>query len=79
MVIIDYTFFQQYNTTTNLDTFEMVGIIGGVMSLYFKIQAILGKMLLLLFYRMKKRSVRRLNDNFIKSRGHLETEMTSIK
>lgn len=79
VVIIDYTFFQQYNTTTNLDTFEMVGIIGGVMSLYFKIQAILGKMLLLLFYRMKKRSVRRLNDNFIKSRGHLETEMTSIK
>mgnify|MGYP000928868711 CR=1 FL=1 len=67
MFIVDYTIFQKYNTS-ELHSFEMIGVIGGVISLYFKIQGIIGKLLLTIFYKMKKRGVRKINSNIMSNK-----------
>lgn len=81
MFIIDYTIFQKYNTS-NLHSFEMIGIIGGVISIYFKVQAIVGKLLLTVFYKMKRRGVKKINSSImtrkLSEQGEVDEEGVDI-
>ena len=58
--IIDYTLFLKDQEMPR-ETFEVIGTIGGIMALYFKFQAVVGRAILFMCYKLKKRKVRSLS------------------
>jgi hypothetical protein len=65
MCIADYTFYK-YSSSIGNSLVETLGIIGGVSSLYFKLQSSVGKVILSICYKLKNRQINTLSSNLKK-------------